>query len=64
MLNGKVLIAGYKVTVQIEEYSENFKPIILTGNIDTVKIMVCNNTSAITPITAVEKIPKSEWLTA
>lgn len=66
VLKGKVVIAGYKdnrfVTLQIKEYSEDFKPITLTGDIDTVKVMVWDNIFTIKPITAVEEIPNSEWI--
>lgn len=65
--NGKTVIcAGYKenrfVTAQIEEYSENFNPIILTGDIDTVKIMIWDDVSNIMPVTKVEEIPSSKWV--
>lgn len=43
-LNGKVIIAGYKgnklVAMEINDYSEDFKPVVLDGDIDKVKVMV------------------------
>lgn len=63
---GKVIIAGYKenkmIDLEIKDYSENVQPVILTGDLDLVKVMVWDDMDSMKPITNIEEIPESKWL--
>ena len=62
---GRVITTGYNgnklVSLQVNDYSENFDPIVLTGDIDTVKVMVWDDTSTMIPITKTEEIPATDF---
>ena len=62
---GHIIVAGYKgnklVSIQSNDYSENFEPVILTGNIDTVKVMVWDNTPTMMPLAKSKEIPSMNF---
>lgn len=64
-LNGKVIIAGYKgnklVALKINDYSEDFKPVVLDGDIDKVKVMVWDNNAKMEPVTTAEEISYTDF---
>ncbi len=62
-----IIVATYKdgklLGIEKRVYSKENETFAVFGDIDTVKVMVWDNISTIRPITAVEKIPNSEWIT-
>ncbi len=58
--NSKVIIAGYKgnklVAMEINDYSEDFKPVVLDGDIDKIKVMVWDDNAKMEPVTTAEEI--------
>lgn len=64
-LNGKVIIAGYKgnklVALEINDYSEDFKPVVLDGDIDKIKVMVWDNNAKMKPVTTAEEISYTDF---
>ncbi len=63
--NGKVIIAGYKgnklVALEINDYSEDFKPVVLDGDIDKIKVMVWDNNAKMKPVTTAEEISYTDF---
>lgn len=63
--NGKVIIAGYKgnklVALEINDYSEDFKPVVLDGDIDKIKVMVWDNNAKMEPVTTAEEISYTDF---
>lgn len=49
------------VDLKIIDYSEDLKSINLIGDIDTVKVMVWDDTTTMIPVTKVEKILSTDF---
>lgn len=62
-----IIVATYKdgklLGIEKRVYSKENETFAVFGDIDTVKVMVWDDISTIRPITAVEEIPNSKWIT-
>ncbi len=65
--SGKIIVAGYKdnklVNFVIRDYSQENESFELSGDIDTIKVMVWDGLNTLVHLTSAEVIPQSSWAT-